>query len=328
MREFPWENLNENFQIEIQRDVLLKDYCTYEVGGPADYFCQPETVGDLQGVLLFCEDHDIPVTVIGKGSNLLISDRGIRGMVIVLADRFAHYGFVEGYFGPGQYLKALENIRPEPIEDEEGYVWFFSQSGADMREASRYASSHGATGLEFATGIPGTVGGAVYMNAGAYEGKTADVAMLTYYLDQNYELQAVEGDQQAFGYRKSVFQEDKNIIVATLYRLKQDLQEIIDQHVELLTSKRENSQPLEWPSCGSVFKRPEGYYAGKLIMDAGLQGKNINGAEVSTKHAGFIVNKGGARAEDIANLIKHVQNTVLEEFGVQLETEVRFMGEW
>ena len=120
----------------------------------------------------------------------------------------------------------------------------------------------------------------------------------------------------------------KNIIVATLYRLKQDLQEIIDQHVELLTSKRENSQPLEWPSCGSVFKRPEGYYAGKLIMDAGLQGKNINGAEVSTKHAGFIVNKGGARAEDIANLIKHVQNTVLEEFGVQLETEVRFMGEW
>lgn len=328
MKNINWTDVSENFNVEINTNVTLADYTSYKVGGPADFLAEPETVGAIQGILQKCRAEDIPVTVIGKGSNLLISDKGIRGMVIILADNFAHYGFVHRYFGPGEYYSVLEELDSEPLAEEDGTIWFFSQSGADMREASRYASSKGASGLEFATGIPGTVGGAIYMNAGAYEGTTAEVAKCTYYLDENFTIQSVEGDAHDFSYRKSVFHGGNYIILGTLYCLKNDLQEVIDTTVNIFTAKRENSQPLEWPSCGSVFKRPEGYYAGKLIMDSGLQGVNINGAEVSTKHAGFIVNKGGAKASDIANLIKHVQAIVKANYGVELETEVRFMGEW
>lgn len=323
-----WQPLQEQYNLEVRRDETLAKHCTYEVGGPADFFCEPHNMEALRGVLQLCRAKGTPVTIIGKGSNLLVSDRGIRGMVVCLAGAFAKRGFLQACPGREAYAEALNSLTAEPQIDADGFAWLFSEAGASMIEVSKYASSLALGGLEFACGIPGTVGGAVYMNAGAYGGMTQEVAAITYYLDADFELRAAVWDEQNFGYRRSLYQDVKGTILATCYRLQPGDAAEINSKVAELTAKREKSQPLEYPSCGSVFKRPEGYYAGKLIMDSGLQGFRIGGAEVSLKHAGFIVNRGGATATDIADLIAHIRKTVAEKFGVTLETEVRFIGDW
>ncbi len=314
-----------------QKEPLAK-HCTYEVGGPAEYFCEPENFAQLQEVLAQAKAEGIPVTIIGKGSNLLISDQGVKGLVVCLADRLAKRGFLKEKPERTSYEVILDSLSADSATpakpDDEGYVWYFAEAGASMIEVAKECSSKGFTGLEFATGIPGTVGGALYMNAGAYGGMTADVAEITWYLTAEGDLRSAVWDEQKFGYRRSYFQDVGAIVLATAYRLQAGDPAEIQATVEDLTTRREKSQPLELPSCGSVFKRPEGYYAGKLIMDSGLQGYRIGGAEVSKKHAGFIVNVGGAKAQDIADLIHYIQRTVKNRFEVQLETEVRYLGEW
>ncbi len=323
-----WEAIEEEYGVDIQEKRALADFCSYKIGGPADYFCEPETAEALTAVLNACKADEIPVTVIGKGSNLLISDKGVRGMVICLSSAFSAQGFLRSKPGAGDYPALLEALEEEPVPDENGDVWFFSEAGASMIDTSRKVSAKGLRGLEFACGIPGSVGGALYMNAGAYGGSTEDTAMITYYLDKNYAVKAAEGEEQAFSYRSSFFQDEGVIILGCCYRLLPGEQEAIDACIADLTARREKSQPLDLPSCGSVFKRPAGHYAGKLIMDSGLQGYRVGGAEVSRKHAGFIVNQGGASAADVEAVIRHVQETVADKYGVNLETEVRFTGDW
>ncbi len=324
----PLVSLSERSGVTIRRNESLAQHCTYEVGGPAEYFVEPESSEELSLLLEFCREEDLTVTIIGKGSNLLISDKGIPGMVICIADQMSSCGFLSACPGVEDYTAALADLVDEPVVDSEGYAWFFAEAGASMIETAKYSARQGLSGLEFASGIPGTVGGALYMNAGAYGGTTEDVAAITYYLNQDGEVAAARWTEQKFGYRQSVFQDVGGIVLATCYRLKPGDPAEIDATIRDLTQRREKSQPLELPSCGSVFKRPEGYYAGKLIMDSGLQGHRIGGAEVSRKHAGFIVNQGGATASDIANLIAYIRRTVFDQFGVTLETEVRFIGDW
>lgn len=322
-----WQDIEAKHGFKVTEGVRLADYCSYEVGGPADYFCEPGTAEGILAVLKRCRELNLPVTVIGKGSNLLISDKGVRGMVLCLSKAFSRQGFLAACPGREDYPKLLEALEETPAADEEGFVWFFSEAGASMIRTAKKVSELSLTGLEFACGIPGTVGGALCMNAGAYDGTTADVAAITYYL-RDGEICAARWDEQAFGYRRSLFQTPGIIVLGTCYRLRFGELDAILAKVQDLTARREKSQPLELPSCGSVFKRPVGYYAGKLIMDSGLQGYRVGGAEVSRKHAGFIVNVGGATASDVAAVITHVRETVQEKFGVYLETEVRMTGDW
>lgn len=323
-----WDEIEKNYQVSIKRGEDMAGHCSYELGGPADYFCEPADVQALIAVLRVCREQHIPVTIIGKGSNLLVADKGIRGMVICLAGALARQGYLKTCPGRDAYPALLTELADLPAADAAGDVWFFSEAGASMIRTAKKVSAEGLTGLEFACGIPGTVGGALYMNAGAYDGSTEQVAAISYYLDHNYEIQAALGDEQQFAYRSSFFQRENMIILGCCYRLHQGEQPAIDEKIADLTARREKSQPLELPSCGSVFKRPPGYFAGKLITDCGLRGFRIGGAEVSLKHAGFIVNQGGATAADVAAVIAHVKKTVKEQFGVQLETEVRFTGDW
>lgn len=324
----PFQDLQDSLSVKILTNEPLAAHCTYRVGGPADYFCQPENVDQLQAILSRCKELDIPATVIGKGSNLLISDQGIRGMVICLEDNFSVLGFLDRCPDDDELISLTARLSPAPQLNAAGKTWLLAFAGASMIDTSALATQYGLTGLEFACGIPGSVGGAVYMNAGAYGGMTQDVAVMTYYLDTDFKVQKVYGEAQAFGYRQSFFQQTQALVLATCYELHQGDPEEVAAKVNEFTQKRQASQPLELPSCGSVFKRPVGHFAGKLISEAGLQGARIGGAEVSKKHAGFIVNQGGATARDIADLIKHVQDTVLKKDGVSLETEVRFMGDW
>lgn len=322
------KDLEGRFGLSLGENVSLASYCSYKLGGPAEYFCEPENVESLQAVLAACRELNIPVTVIGKGSNLLISDRGVRGMVICLSEKFSRQGFLARCPEPGAYPKLLASLSDEPQAAEDGNFYFLSEAGASLIDTAKRVSAEGLWGLEFACGIPGAVGGALYMNAGAYDGQTKDTAVVTYYLDKEYEIKEARGEEQAFGYRTSLFQQKGYIILGTCCCLKAGDPEAVGAAVADYQARRKKSQPLDLPSCGSVFKRPSGYYAGKLIMDSGLQGYRVGGAEVSTKHAGFIVNIGGATAADVNAVITHVRETVLEKYGVQLETEVRYIGEW
>lgn len=323
-----WNEIEKDYGLKIRKDEKLDAHSSYKIGGPADYFCEPETVEALTAVLKACREEEIPVCIIGKGSNLLISDKGVRGMVICLAGAFAKQGFLPAVPGADDYPALRAELKKEPLFTADDEAFFFSEAGASLISTSKNISAMGLTGMEFACGIPGTVGGGLYMNAGAYGGSMEQVAMITYYLDQDLQVKAAAGKEQGFAYRTSFFQQEGVVILGSCWKLSKGEQKSINEKVAELSARRRKSQPLEWPSCGSVFKRPEGYYAGKLIMDSGLQGYRVGGAEVSTKHAGFIVNRGGATAADVTAVIRHVRETVLAKYGVYLETEVRLTGEW
>lgn len=272
----------------------MSKHTTFRTGGVADYLVIPQNKFEMIELLKL----DIEKTIIGNGSNLLVKDGGIRGLVIKTT--------------------ALKNYRVE--EDK-----IIAEAGILLSKLSNIAKDNSLTGLEFASGIPGTLGGAVMMNAGAYGGETANVVYETEYADVNGNVFIT--NEHEFGYRKSMFTDSKFTILESKLKLSRgDKEEITLKMKELLKSRNEK-QPVNMPSAGSTFKRPEGYFAGKLIEDAGLKGYKIGGAEVSTLHAGFVINSGNATSKDILTLIKYIQDKVKNEFGVDLEPEVKIVGE-
>lgn len=285
---------------QVERNKPLKDHTYTKLGGKADYFVTPTSSSQVQAIVQYAKEKGLPFTLLGNGSNLIIKDGGIRGIVM--------------------YLGELMHMEVEGTK-------LRAEAGALIADVSQLALSHHLTGLEFACGIPGSVGGALYMNAGAYGGEIKDVLVSAKVVDQEGKVRDIQAEDLELSYRMSKIQTEGYIVLEACFQLKEGNYEEIKALMDDLTERRESKQPLEYPSCGSVFKRPPGHYAGKLIQDSGLQGYTIGGAQVSLKHAGFIVNIDNATAEEYIALIEHVQKTVKEKFGVELEREVRIIGE-
>ncbi|MDD4308783.1 MAG: UDP-N-acetylmuramate dehydrogenase [Candidatus Cloacimonetes bacterium] len=290
----------------IKYDVPLKDYCSFKIGGPAEVFCVPKTQAQLIELMAFCLRENISYFILGKGSNLLISDQGLTGMVISTS--------------------ALNKITKD-----ENYISAFS--GVLLKDLCEFAQEHGLSGLEFAHGIPGSVGGAVYMNAGAYGGEIKDVLYCSKCLSPQLSLLEstnpiihLKAADHCFAYRSSALQVQGLIHLSSVFKLKQQNPAEILAKMDDFKLQRWDKQPMDLPSAGSVFKRPEGYFTGKLIDDCGLRGYRIGDAAVSNKHCGFIVNLGNATAKDVLQLIRYVQQTVYSRFQVKLETEIRVLG--
>lgn len=281
-------------------DELIKNHTYTKLGGKADFFVTPASVAEVQEIVRFANREKIPFTLLGNGSNLIVRDGGIRGIVM----------------SPKRFTTVKR----------EGNT-LIAESGARIIDVSRKALQEKLSGLEFACGIPGTVGGALYMNAGAYGGEVKDCLKRTVVVNKYGEVNTLDASELDLGYRTSNIPDKEYIVLEAHFALQPALEKEIEKVMDDLTFKRESKQPLEYPSCGSVFKRPPGYFAGQLIQDSDLQGKGIGGAEVSTKHAGFIVNKNNATASEYIAVIKMVQQTVKDNFNVELEREVRIIGE-
>lgn len=285
---------------EVKINALMKEHINFEVGGPADILLIPSKVEQIIESIKICKENNIPYFVMGNGSNLLVKDGGIRGVVIKLTG-----------------LTNLE-VNKEEIK---------ADCGVMLKELSDKALENSLTGLEFACGIPGSVGGAVFMNAGAYNGEIKNVIKEAQVITSSGEIVTLSKDELELGYRTSKVMKDNSIVINATFKLEKGNKEEIKETIDDLTQKREEKQPLEYPSAGSTFKRPEGYFAGKLIQDSGLKGYSIGGAAVSSKHSGFVINKGNATAKDILDLIAYIQEKVKKQFGVELHTEVRIIGE-
>lgn len=284
----------------VERNVSMSKYTTFQIGGPADLFIEPKGKEELSALIRLCRSENVPFLLIGAGSNLLVRDRGIDGVVFRLSD-------------------AFDYINVSGTEVTAG-------AAVSLAKLAKTAQRASLSGLEFASGIPGSLGGAVFMNAGAYGGEMKDVVTETEFLDENGDVKTVSGKEHDFSYRHSVFSSGgKYILSAKMHLVPKNPDEILETMRDL-NARRKEKQPLDKPSAGSTFKRPEGYFAAKLIEDAGLKGACAGGAAVSEKHAGFIVNKGGATCDDVVRLIKKVQETVSAKFGVNLETEVKIIG--
>lgn len=279
----------------------MKDHTSFKAGGCTDFFIAPQNIDQLIRLVQFLKDNQVPYYIMGNGSNLLVRDKGFRGVIV-------------------QIYKNMSGVR---IEGEE--VW--AEAGILLSTLSTKVMNSHLTGFEFASGIPGTLGGAIYMNAGAYDGEMKQVLVSADVIDEDGNIVTLTNEELKLGYRSSILQEKKYIVLSAKLKLKKGNIDEIRERINYLTAQRKAKQPLELPSAGSTFKRPQGYYAGKLIMDAGLRGYSIGDAQVSEKHCGFVVNKGNASAGDIIRLIHHIQNTVKEKFGVLMEPEVRIIGE-
>ncbi|ALJ30841.1 UDP-N-acetylenolpyruvoylglucosamine reductase [Apilactobacillus kunkeei] len=287
-------------KIELLKNEPLSKYTFTETGGPADLVAFPKNTDEVRELLSMAKRDNLPITVLGNASNLIIKDGGIRGLVIILTEM-------------------------NEITSHDDLV--IAQAGARYIDTTIVAQQHGLTGMEFAAGIPGSIGGAVFMNAGAYGGETAEVIESVTVLTPENEIKTLSNSELDFGYRHSAVQDQNDIVLEATFKLSIGDKDEIQAKMDRLNELRESKQPLDLPSCGSVFKRPEGYFAGKLIHDAGLQGYQSGGAQVSKKHAGFIVNIDNATATDYLNVIKHVQETVYAKNKVHLETEVRIIGQ-
>lgn len=283
-------------------DEPMKKHTTFQIGGPADYLVMPSSIEDVQRIVRAASAAHLPFMVLGNGSNVLVSDRGIRGVVLKLD-------------------KPMANIRVVGTQ-------VIAMAGALLKDVSAAAAAHGLRGLEYACGIPGSAGGAVFMNAGAYAGETKQVAKAVRAVTREGEIQTFSEDALDLGYRHSAFQTNGAIICEVTFQCEPGDQGEIDGKIQDYTERRESKQPLEMPSAGSTFKRPKGYFAGTLIDQTGLKGLSVGGAQVSTKHAGFVVNKGGATAADVLHLIAEVQHRVQSAHGVLLHPEVRLIGDW
>ncbi len=277
-------------------------HTTFRIGGPADYFVELGSIEQIRAAIQVCREENLPWFVLGRGSNLLVSDKGYRGVI----------------------LSIYKDFQKTEIQGETVTV----QAGVLLTTLSGKVLDASLTGLEFASGIPGTIGGAVVMNAGAYGGEMKDIVRKVTVLDQDGEVRTLTCGEMQFGYRTSLAKKKGYIVLGAELTLKQGEKEKIRGEMQALKAKRIEKQPLEFPSAGSTFKRPEGYFAGKLIMDAGLRGAAVGGAQVSEKHCGFVVNTGNAPAADVRELMRQVQGKVQEQFGVHLEPEVRFLGEF
>lgn len=288
-----------------QRPLLpaepMTKHTSFHIGGPAELMAQPQSEAELQSLLLKAAEAAVPVTLVGNGSNLLVRDKGIRGLVIKL----------------GSMLRDIK---------VSGNVLTFG-SGVSLAQASKKAAELGLSGMEFAVGIPGSIGGAVYMNAGAYDGEMSKVVKSVRVMDAAGEVSELSAGELDFGYRHSALQGSSKIVTSVTVELVAGDKQAIAEKMADFSNRRITKQPLELPSAGSMFKRPPGYFAGTLIDQTGLKGYTVGGAQVSTKHAGFVVNIGGATAADVLQLISDVQAKVFAAHGVHLETEVLVLGE-
>ncbi len=278
----------------------MAGHTTFRIGGPADCFVEPENEEQIRNVQRYLRMLEIPWFVVGNGSNLLVSDAGFRGVVLKVGKKMSRI--------------TVEGNR------------IVAQAGATMAQVARAAMEHSLTGLEFAAGIPGTVGGGVVMNAGAYGGELCQVVTKVTVLDAHGEHMELSNETMEFGYRTSSIKGHPFIVTEVEFVLAEADKESIKAKMDSLAAQRREKQPLEYPSAGSTFKRPEGYFAGKLIQDAGLRGYQVGGAQVAEKHCGFVINAGGATAADVKKLIDEIRERVQEMFHVNLETEVLFLG--
>lgn len=283
-------------------DELMKNHTSFKIGGPADAMAFPKNSSELVEIIKFCVSNKIPYMIMGNGTNLLVSDNGIRGLIVKINDNMNDY-----------------NVKGDILELEAGML---------ISKASKLALEHSLSGLEFAEGIPGTVGGAVIMNAGAYNGEMSQVVSETDYLDGEGNIITINNAQHEYGYRTSIIQKRNGTVLKTRLLLQKGDYSKIKSQMDEFNFKRRDKQPLEWPSAGSVFKRPTGFFVGKLIDDCGLRGFNIGGAQISDKHSGFIINRGNATCKDVLSLIEYIQITVERNFGVKLEPEIRIVGEF
>ena len=278
----------------------MSRHTTFKIGGPADYFLMPDKDTDVGRIVKICKESAIPYFILGNGSNLLVGDGGYRGAVI----------------------QIYKNMSAVTVEGTEITV----QAGALLSSVAAAAKNAALTGFEFAGGIPGTMGGAVVMNAGAYGGEMKDVLTEVTVMDEEGEIVTLPADKLELGYRTSIIKTAGYIVLEAKLQLKEGNPEVIRETMKDLTIRRTTKQPLEYPSAGSTFKRPEGYFAGKLIEDAGLKGYSVGGAQVSEKHAGFVINRENASPEEIRDLIEAVRTRVFETSGVRLEPEVKLLG--
>ncbi len=297
--------LNELKKIFLEKQIKQKEsmskHTSLQIGGDADYMVLPYSIDEIKRVVLLCKSHNMPFYIMGNGSNLLVSDLGYQGLIVKLSGGFSDIEI-----------------------SEDGIVR--AQAGVLMSKLSNVIARYELTGFEFGAGIPGTLGGAVTMNAGAYGGEIKQVLLSATIIDREGEIQTLDNDALLLGYRSSILQKkDLCLLEATMKFGKGDKQEILDR-IHELNSLRQEKQPLDMHSAGSTFKRPDGYFAGKLICDSGLKGYQIGGAAVSEKHCGFLVNKENATAKDFMTLIKEVIRIVNEKYGVILEPEVKFLG--
>lgn len=284
---------------EVKKNEPLYQYTYTKTGGSADFVAFPETIEEFCELIQHAKDKEIPYLVLGNASNLIVRDQGVEGLVI--------------------FTTHLNQIK---IQENRLIV----QSGASLKAMCAKACEHALSGLEFACGIPGSVGGAIYMNAGAYDGQIDEVFESVSVLTEKGTIETWYGEQMDFSYRHSILQTQKAIVLEACFRLEQGCPAQIQAKMDHLMELRRSKQPLEYPSCGSVFKRPKGYYTGALIQEAGLQGLTWGGAQISTKHAGFIVNIDHATAKDYEELIAYIQKVIQDRFGVHLEPEVRIIG--
>lgn len=299
------EDILTDLQKLVPRDIIkinepLKHYTYTKTGGNADFYLSPTKNEEVQAIVRYARQHDIPVTYLGNGSNIIIREGGIRGIVISLL--------------------SLNHIA---VSDDA----IIAGSGAAIIDVSKAARDHALTGLEFACGIPGSIGGAVYMNAGAYGGEVKDCIDYALCVNEQGDLLKFTNQELELDYRNSIVQQQHLVVLEAAFTLAPGQLDDIQAKMDDLTERRESKQPLEYPSCGSVFQRPPGHFAGKLIQDSNLQGHRIGGVEVSKKHAGFMVNVDNGTATDYENLIHHVQQVVKEKFDVELHREVRIIGD-
>lgn len=283
------------------KDEPMKKHITFKLGGNAKIFVEPESEAQLVSILKKCRESGLHSVLIGNGSNLLVPDEGIDGVVIHLGEKFG---------------------KIELISETELFV----QAGANLMRVCKFALNNSLSGLEFAYGIPGSAGGAAFMNAGAYGGEMKDVLYKCSCIDDELNLTSLQGDELDLSYRHSAFCDNSYIITGLYLKLKKGNAQRIKAQMEELMSRRRDKQPLDYPSAGSTFKRPEGYFAAKLIDDCGLRGKSVGGAQVSEKHAGFVINKGGASCADVLALCSEIKSEVKNKFGVELEREIKIIN--
>ena len=293
---------NELIKIVNPKNVLknesLSKHCTFKIGGKCEYLVLPDNEKELINILKFAKENNIPLNIIGNGSNVLFSDDFHKGIII-------------------------KTTRLDNIEINENEITAYC--GAKLSKVCAVALENSLGGMEELNGIPGTVGGAVFMNAGAYGGEIKDVCIETTYIDEDFNIKTLKQEEQDFSYRHSFFSDKNCIIIKSIFRLEKGNQAEIKEKMQEYIKRRNDKQPLNFPNAGSTFKRPEGYFAGKLIEDCNLKGFCVGDACVSEKHCGFVINKGNATAKDVNELIKYIQKTVKENFGVTLETEIKFM---
>lgn len=289
----------------LAKDVLFDEpmsrHTTFRIGGNADVFVNASSSEEIVSIISYCLEHHIPYMCMGNGSNMLVSDNGIRGVVISIGSNMSE-------------VQVVDNM-------------IYAEAGALMSKIASAALGAELSGFETLSGIPGTVGGGIYMNAGAYGGEIKSVLKNVTFISKNNDIVTMDTDQLELGYRHSIFETNGGIIVKCCLELKKGNKNEISAAMKEYSKRRSEKQPLSMPSAGSTFKRPEGHFAGKLIQDAGLMGFSIGGAQISTKHAGFIVNTGNATAADVLALIEHVRKTVFAQSGIMLEPEVRLIGE-